>query len=107
MLTSKVKGHEGLCKPIWVNHNQVCNKFDNGVTGFFKLVKKRFGFYLKTGEEFHGIVRSNNIDFSKENNLIVESTNGVDESFDDHYKRSQHADKINTAQQSGSSFRML
>ncbi len=61
MLTSKVRRHEGLCKPTWVNCNQVCNRFDNGVTGFFKLVKRRFGFYLKTGKEFHGIVRSNNI----------------------------------------------
>ena len=80
MLISKVRRHEGLCKPAWVNRNQVCNRFDNGVTGFFKLVKRRFGFYLKTGKEFHGIVRSNN---------IVESTSGMDEDFDAHYKRSQ------------------
>jgi len=57
MLISKVKRHEGLCKPTWINKNQLCHRFDGGVTGFFKLVKKRFGFYFKTGEEFHGIVR--------------------------------------------------
>jgi len=57
MLISKVKRFEGLCKPIWINRNQVCHKFDNGVSGFFKLVKKKFGFYFKTGKEFHGIIK--------------------------------------------------
>lgn len=57
MLFSKVKGHEGSCKSTWINKNQVCHRFDGGITGFFKLVKKRFGFYFKTGKEFHGIVR--------------------------------------------------
>jgi len=84
MFISKVKRHEGLCKPTWVNRNQVCNRFDNGITGFFKLVKRRFGFYLKTGEEFHGIVRSGN---------IVESTSRVDEGFDAYYKRSRKDEK--------------
>ena len=57
MLISKIKGYEGPCKPTWINAHRVCHKFDRGVTGFFKLVKKRFGFYFKTGKEFHGIVR--------------------------------------------------
>lgn len=60
MLISKVKGHEGLCKATWINRNQVCQRLD-GFTGFFKLVKKRFGFYVKYGEEFHGIVRPGGI----------------------------------------------
>jgi hypothetical protein len=57
MLISKVKGFEGPCKPTWINKNQIDRKFDGGVSGFFKLVKKRFGFYFKTGKQFHGIVR--------------------------------------------------
>ena len=57
MLISKVKGYEGPCKPTWINRNQLDHRFDGGVTGFFKLVKKRFGFYFKTGKKFHGIVR--------------------------------------------------
>ena len=57
MLISKVKGYEGPCKPTWINKNQVCHRLDGGVTGFFKLVKKRFGFYFRTGKEFHGIVK--------------------------------------------------
>ena len=84
MLTSKVKGYEGPCKPTWVNRNQVCNRFDGGVSGFFRLVRKRLGIHLKTGDQFHGIVRDGK---------IVESTGEVDHNFDDHYRRSQHADK--------------
>ena len=60
MLISRVKGFEGPCKPTVLNRNKVCHRFDGGVTGFFKLVKKRFGFYFKTGKEFHGIIKSKN-----------------------------------------------
>lgn len=56
LLISKVNNFEGLCKPVWINNNQVCHKFDGGITGFFRLVKKKYGFYWKTGEEFHGIL---------------------------------------------------
>ena len=56
MLMSEVKGFEGLCKPTWINRNIVCIRLDGGITGFFKLVKKRWGFYFKTGKEFHGII---------------------------------------------------
>ncbi len=57
MFISRVKGFEGLCKPTWINKNQVCHKFDGGVSGFFKLVKMKWGFYFKTGKEFHGIIK--------------------------------------------------
>jgi len=56
-LKSKVKGFEGLCKPIWLNKNQVCHRLDNGITGFFKLIHKKFGIYFKIGKEFHGIIK--------------------------------------------------
>jgi len=65
-LISKVKGFEGPCYPVWLNDNQVCNRLDRGVTGFFKLKKKpdrikvRFLFWdiwlRPTQEEFHGII---------------------------------------------------
>lgn len=57
MLISKVEGYKGPCRPTWINKNQVCNRLDGGFTGFFKLVKKRFGLHFKTGEQFHGIVK--------------------------------------------------
>ena len=53
VLDSLVQGHEGKCKPTWINKNQVCNHFDGGITGFFKNINK-WGF--KCGEEFHGII---------------------------------------------------
>jgi len=73
MLISKVKGFEGQCKPTWLNHNLVYHRFDGGVSGFFKLVEKRFGYYFKIGEEFHGIVRDGQ---------TVESTE-IEDSYDD------------------------
>lgn len=60
-LTSKVEGFTGPCKPTWLNHNQVCQRLDGGVSGFFKAVRpvKFLGmtFWLKHGNEFHGILR--------------------------------------------------
>ncbi len=57
MLISKVKGFEGPCKPTWVNRNQIDHRLNGGVSGFFKLVIKKFGVHFRTGKEFHGIVR--------------------------------------------------
>jgi len=58
ILVSTIKEHEGLCKPVWLNENQVMHRLDGGVTGFFRLVKKipYLPFYYKFGEEFHGII---------------------------------------------------
>ena len=56
ILKSKVPGHEGECKPVWLNRNETCNRIDGGVTGFFKLVRRRFGIAWRYGEEFHGII---------------------------------------------------
>ncbi len=56
MLYSVVPNHEGKCRPTWINRNQVCNMLDGGVTGFFKLVQRRFGFWWRVGPEFHGII---------------------------------------------------
>jgi hypothetical protein len=49
---------EGTCKPTWLNRNQIYNRVDGGVSGFFKLVRKPkfFPFYIKYGNEFHGII---------------------------------------------------
>jgi hypothetical protein len=59
---SKVPGHEGLCKPTWLNTNEVYNRLDGGVTGFFKTVKRRLlVFYFRTGKEFHGIIKNGNV----------------------------------------------
>ncbi len=60
-LTSKVPGFKGTCKPTWLNTNQVYNRFDDGITGFFRLVN-RFGF--KTGDVFHGIIKSDRCVYS-------------------------------------------
>lgn len=51
---SKVPGFEGLCKPTWLNRNQITRRLTGETTGFFRLVKKRFGIWWKVGEEFHG-----------------------------------------------------
>jgi hypothetical protein len=55
---SQVRDHEGHCTPTWLNRNQVCNRLDRGVSGFFKRVRrgKWFGFWHKYGEEFHGMI---------------------------------------------------
>ena len=61
MLTSCVRGHEGDCKPVWLNRNQLCNRLDGGVTGFFRRVERLTWwphFAVKVGPEFHGIVRN-------------------------------------------------
>ena len=69
---SKVPGYEGPCKPTWINKNQVCNYLDGGVTGFFKLVTRfpHIPVWVKTGKEFHGIIRESG---------IVESTELTDD----------------------------
>ena len=64
---SKVNGFEGKCKPVWSNNKTFLNRIDGGVSGFFKLVVKKYGFYWKTGEEFHGII-------TNWNDKIVKST---------------------------------
>lgn len=54
-LQSKVPGHEGLCRPTWLNRNQVCIRFD-GRTGFFRAIKSWGPFSWRTGPEFHGLI---------------------------------------------------
>ena len=53
---SKVPGHVGPCKKVWLNPNQYLHRIDGGVTGFFRNVKEGF-FKFRTGEEFHGIIK--------------------------------------------------
>lgn len=56
VLVSFVPAHEGLCKPTWLNCNQVSRRL--GVTGFFR--RTRHVWYwpwpIKYGPEFHGII---------------------------------------------------
>lgn len=68
-LTSIVKGHEGKCKPTFLNRNSVDLRTTTRITGCFKNVKKGFlGIACKHGKEFHGYIGSD---------WIVRSTEGI------------------------------
>lgn len=60
VFTSTVKDFEGECTPVWLNTNQLHNRIDAGITGFFKRVKRAkkgwFTFPYRYGDEFHGII---------------------------------------------------
>jgi len=56
-ILSKVPGFEGECRPTWVNRNEIYLRVDGGVSGFFRLTKRKWGITFKVGKEFHGIVR--------------------------------------------------
>lgn len=57
--TSLVKGHEGLCKPTWLDTNQVSIRVTTRVTGTFKNVKRHWLWgWIKYGEEFGGYISS-------------------------------------------------
>lgn len=61
-LTSKVKGHEGPCKPTWINGSKLDRVLTGVQTGFFRLTKKNFlGLTVKTGPEFHGHIINNEV----------------------------------------------
>ena len=61
-IMSQVKGFEGICAPTWLNSNQAMHRLDQGVTGFFKLVERRWWGFKRVGEEFHGIIRGNHVE---------------------------------------------
>ena len=75
---SRVDGFEGECRPVWLNQNMVDRITSNGTTGFFRLVRPFiFGWHIKYGEEFHGIIKDG----------VIYSTEGVCFDFvppDDH-----------------------
>ena len=52
---SHVPDHEGPCKATWLNHSQIDNRLDGGITGFFRLVRKIGPLWVAYGPEFHGI----------------------------------------------------
>jgi len=52
---SAVEGHEGKCFDVWLNQNQLDQRFDMGVTGFFRPLKKKFPYI---GKVFHGIIKN-------------------------------------------------
>jgi len=64
-LISKVDEHEGLCWVTWVNRSGMDHRLSGGVTGFFKLMKNKFGILYQYGEEFHGIIRGNEVHTTK------------------------------------------
>ena len=61
ILKSRVKGFEGECRHTWLNKNQIYNRLDGGITGFFKSVKYFLGFPFKVGKPFHGIIIGNEV----------------------------------------------
>ena len=65
-IQSDVPGFEGECAVVWLNTNQVNNRFDGGITGFFRLVNKGWlGIRYRTGEEFHGIIKNGRVESSE------------------------------------------
>lgn len=70
-LVSKIPGHEGPCRPTWINRNAVVMQFE-GVHGYFRCIKRWrwyvWPFLAKFGEEFHGAVHGDG---------TVHSTKGV------------------------------
>jgi hypothetical protein len=58
-LDSMVPGHEGPCRPTWLNMSEIYRRFGgNGYyTGYFKLVKPFLFGYRKYGKEFHGYIK--------------------------------------------------
>lgn len=58
-LTSLISGHEGPCKPTWLNKNIVDIRTTGAITGSFKNVRKHWLFgWIKFGKEFHGYIDS-------------------------------------------------
>jgi hypothetical protein len=54
---SQVPDHEGRCAATWLQGNRLINRIDGGVTGFFRQAKRGwFGFWYRTGPEFHGLL---------------------------------------------------
>ena len=73
-------GYPGPCAPVWVNQNTACHRLDGGVTGFFKLVRKRWFGLQKYGEEFHGIIRRGlEVDSTEERSLVSDECNRLGE----------------------------
>lgn len=74
VIESKVQDHIGLCAPVWINKNRVCNAVDGGVTGFFKSVTRILpGVYITTGEEFHGMIHERKCNVTKDWKYYVQS----------------------------------
>ena len=75
-ISSIVPGHEGPCKPTWLNRSQIDRSLFGRVTGFFRSVTPRIWFgrqwgWRKVGEEFHGALGWGGHDGNLQ---IVEST---------------------------------
>lgn len=70
VLVSRVPGFEGLCKPTWLQTNQVVRRVQRGgPTGFFRKVKRVLWIlpvYIEVGQEFHGQVLP-------QSNVVVEA----------------------------------
>lgn len=55
ILNSTVPGFIGPCKHTYLDTNSIRIRF-YGMTGFFRLVEKRWWGFKMVGEEFHGEV---------------------------------------------------
>lgn len=55
---SIVPDHKDSCFFTWRNENQIDNRLDGGVSGFFRKAESTFipWVYKLSGKEFHGIV---------------------------------------------------
>jgi hypothetical protein len=62
LLVSRVPGHIGSCRPIWLNTSQIDLRTQRcGITGFFRLVKPFLFWYKSYGEEFHGYIENGEV----------------------------------------------
>lgn len=72
LMESDVPNHKGPCLLTWANRNQIDNRLDGGISGFFRKAEPTIisWVYRMTGTEFHGIVFWNTI--------IVKTTKLID-----------------------------
>ncbi len=57
-LVSMIRSNYGDSVPIWLNTNSIDNRFDGGITGFFRNITPICGpFFKEFGDVFHGKIR--------------------------------------------------
>lgn len=72
-LNSQVPGHEGPCKPVWINDNIIDQRTSGCITGFFKSAKRLLWIWWPVGQGFRGVIGANN--------KVYESKNAAANSF--------------------------
>ena len=66
-LDSKVPGHEGPCKPTWINESIIDCRMDGCINGFFKKAKRVLWIWWPVGEEFRGVIGAHNKVYQSKN----------------------------------------